>query len=240
MLIFATLFTALADSDPVIAATTQELDRIWPILTQEEEAPHWLGIGINGVVEYRIQATHGSEMSPDYQHVRTADVDIRVGTPALDSTHPLRDSGWFNEETHFELELPIEDDPLAIQSALWLGIDTAYRSGVRRIIKIRTNNTVKVETEDQSADWSESPVTEHIEALTPLELDIEGWQKRLQTASKEALNYPDVYDSFVALDARKEILLLFSWIQMAIKSASSSIAFGSAFLRRPLQKMEWS
>ncbi|MEC8381591.1 MAG: metallopeptidase TldD-related protein [Myxococcota bacterium] len=205
MLILASLFTALADDDPVLNATSQEIERVWPILTQEEESPHWLGIGVNDVIEYRVQATHGSKMSPDISHMRTADIDIRVGTPELDSTHPLRDSGWFNEDTHFEIELPIEDDPLAIQSALWLGIDTAYRSGVRRIIKIRTNNTVKVEIEDQSGDWSVSPVTEHIEELTPLAIDILDWQNKLQSVSSAALGYPEVYDSFAALDAKREI-----------------------------------
>lgn len=205
MLIYISFFTALANTDPVLESVAAEINQAWPILTAEEEPPHWLGIGVNDVQNYRIQATHGAKIDPDYSHTRTADIDIRVGTPELDSTHQLRDSGWFNEDTHFQIDLPIDDDPLAIQSALWLGIDTAYRSGIRRIIKIRTNNTVKVETEDQSSDWSPAPKTIHIEDLKELKIDTEEWQNTLQSASAVALEYPEVYDSFVSLDANREI-----------------------------------
>ena len=38
-----------------------------------------------------------------------ADIDLRIGTPQLDNTHPLRDAGWSNEPTHFYTTLPIED-----------------------------------------------------------------------------------------------------------------------------------
>lgn len=204
MLIYI-LFSQAHANDPILNATRTEIDRSWPILQLEEENPHWLGIGINDVKEYKIQATHGAKITPNFRHSRTADIDIRVGTPELDSTHPLRDNGWFNEDTHIETQLPTEADELAIQSALWLGIDRAYRSGVRRLIKIRTNNTVKVEIEDQSSDWSQAPTVQHVEELQDFGVNVNEWQSLLVEASKIPLDYPMVLDSFVSFDAKQEL-----------------------------------
>ena len=134
-----------------------ELLRSWGILSQQKEAAYWIGINITDSFQESIQAKEGSLLSPRDKRYRYADIDVRVGDFSFDNTHPLRDSGFYGEETHFGTYLPFENQPRAIKTELWKTIDEAYRHSVRRLIKLRSNDAIKVEMEDQSADFSLYP-----------------------------------------------------------------------------------
>ena len=183
-----------------------EIARIFTGLVQQPEPAHWMAVG---VVERRaldVEATHGAAGPVHTSEVRLADLDLRVGTAALDNTHKIRDAGWFDDEPRPSLDLPLADDvPWAIRAAIWRTADDAYRGGVRRLIKVRTNDVVKVSREDLSADFSKAPVARHDEPGIPLVVDGEAWQQRVRAASKIFLEYPAVFDSNVSLRAQDDL-----------------------------------
>ena len=96
---------------------------------------------------------------------RFADIDVRVGDISFDNTHPLRDSGSSDEDIHFGTHLPIDDKPEAIRTLLWKEFDKAYRHSLRRLIKLRSNHVLKVDMEDQSADFSLYPLQKDIRPI---------------------------------------------------------------------------
>ncbi len=183
-----------------------EIARIFTKIASETEPAHWMAVGVVDRTSLDVEATHGAAGPVHRSRVRLADLDLRVGTPALDNTHKIRDAGWFDDEPRPGLDMPLGDNvPWAIQTAIWRTADDAYRSGVRRLIKVRTNDVVKVSREDLSADFSPAPVAHHDEPGMPLVVDGDAWQQRVRAASKIFLEYPAVFDSNVSLRAQDDL-----------------------------------
>jgi hypothetical protein len=168
-----------------------EIARIFARIAHEAEPAHWMAVGVVERRSVDVEATHGAAGPVHTSAGRLADLDLRVGTPALDNTHKIRDAGWFDDEPRPSLDLPLSDDvPWAIQTAIWRTADDAYRAAVRRLIKVRTNDVVKVSREDLSADFSTAPVAHYDEPGIPLVIDGDAWQQRVRAASKIFLEYP--------------------------------------------------
>jgi len=193
-------------ADPFLDTAVAELDRLWESLSTADEPAHWLALGFVDRHVVDVEATHGSASAISERHYRLGDVDMRVGTPELDNTHKIRDAGWFSEEIRVSIDVPLTDDrPLALRNAIWLSADETYRSAVRRLIKVRTNDAVKVEREDQSADFSAAPVIVDVDRGEALEVDAEAWRDIVRAASAVFLEYPDVYDSNVSMHAQDDL-----------------------------------
>lgn len=196
---------ALTDpSDPLLSAAELELHRLWTALRALPEPVYFLGFGLLDRKQTEIAGTHGSATAISTRNLRVGDVDLRVGSPALDNTHKLRDAGWGSEQQRFWVDLPTDPDPAVIRHALWLATDDTYRAAVRRLIKVRGNDLVKVEREDQSADFSEAPVEVDLGLVEPLQFDAALWQDRLRVASARFLAFPEVHDSNVTLSVFDE------------------------------------
>jgi predicted Zn-dependent protease len=183
-----------------------EIARIFSRISGEPEPAHWMAIGVVERTSLDVEATHGAAGPVHRAQVRLADLDLRVGTPALDNTHKIRDAGWFDDEARPSLDIPLGDDvPWAIRTAIWRTADDAYRAGVRRLIKVRTNDVVKVSREDLSADFSPAPVARYHEPGIPLAVDGDEWQQRVRAASRLFLEYPAVFDSNVSMRAQDDL-----------------------------------
>ncbi len=197
-------------ADPLLDALQAELRRSWDLLQAQPEAPYWLQLAVVDRYSAAVQATHGAAGTWEETHSRIGDVDVRVGSPQLDNTHKLRDAGWFSDEPRPRLSLPIDDDPLALRTTLWRAIDDSYRSAVRQLIKVRTNEAVKVAQEDSSGDFSDAPPVVDLRPDAALELDGDAWTQRVREVSALFLQYPDVFDSNVSFNAEREVRVLVS------------------------------
>ncbi|RME28220.1 MAG: TldD/PmbA family protein [Deltaproteobacteria bacterium] len=195
---------------PLLDALDAELRRSWDLLQEQPEPPYWLQLAAVDRRTASVQATHGAAGTWEESHSRIGDVDIRVGSPALDNTHKLRDAGWFADEPRPRLALPIEDDPVAVRTALWRSIDDSYRSAVRQLIKVRTNEAVKVAQEDTSGDFSDAPAVVDVRPGATLDLDGAEWTERVREVSALFLEYPEVFDSNVSFTAEQEVRVLVS------------------------------
>jgi TldD protein len=198
------MLQALAQ-DVVLAIAQEEMMRSFQFLQQQEEPAYWIGIGINDTKSIQLQATNGAASDPEQEHYRYLDIDLRVGDYHLDNTHKILDGSYFDEPTHFDYDFPVSDDKKTITEAIWLGIDDAYRSSLRRLIKIKTNSNIKVEREDQSDDFSPVEPVEYIQELIPMEIDTEEWKNDIRDGSLLFLEYENVIDSMVVLSAEQQI-----------------------------------
>lgn len=60
--------------------------------------------------------------------------------------------------------IPIEGDPTAIRSILWYQTDKKYKKAIEELTTVGTNNLVKVEQEDKSADVSKEPASRRVDS----------------------------------------------------------------------------
>ena len=144
-----------------------ELNRSFDALQEQQTPPYWMQLAITEHQYEGLTFSDGALFDTMKKTTRVADVDVRVGDWKLDNTHPLIDGGYFSDEpTHFSESVPIGNDPLMLRRYIWKIVDQAYRTSVRRLIKIESNRSLKVELEDQSDDWSP---TEGFKQLEPFQ-----------------------------------------------------------------------
>ena len=191
--------------DVLLTEASVELERLWATLSTQPEPAYWLAFGIVDRSVTEFQATHGAASTVAHNRVRLADVDLRVGSPELDNTHKILDGGWFSEESRPHVDIPFTDEPDAIRVGLWRATDHAYRSAVRRLIKVRTNEAIKVAREDQSADFSMVEPIVDVRDTPTLTIDEVYWQDTVRSLSEIFLEHPQVFDSNVSLRIQHDI-----------------------------------
>lgn len=207
---FSALLWGLAGSAAIAAPLSDtiadELSRIDTVLSEQDERPHWMAVGVVDNTQWYIEGSNGATTTPHRRHFRSADIDIRVGTPTLDNTHKIRDAGWFDVDEKFAFSLPLDDnDEAAIRLAVWRAADGAYRAARKRLIRVRTNQVVKVTREDESADFSSAPIAILQQEIPPLELDEDKWQSSIRRASARLATLRHVEDSHLAVSAERVV-----------------------------------
>ena len=181
------------------------VDTLHSLATQtsgSQDAPYFTALALTDEVSIVLGGTQGTWAGDQHTHARTGDVDLRVGTMKLDNTHKLRDAGWFEGADRPRVQPPLTNDGAVIRAAYLRGLDDAWRSAKRQLIKIRSNDAVKVAREDPSDDYSPAPVSVVAEPATPLALDSAAWRRIVVDSSSVYLDFPEVYDSGVQLVAK--------------------------------------
>jgi predicted Zn-dependent protease len=120
--------------------------------------------------------------------------------------------------------LSIEDNPIAIKQQIWADTDQAYRQAAERLIKIRSNQQVKVAAEDPSDDFSVEPPSVHSEAPPALTFETGPWSDRLRKLSREFRRFPEILTSSVALAAQRQT-------RYFVSTEGSRVEHGRTFVR---------
>lgn len=180
----------------------EELGRAQTALATRDEKPHYVALAIEERESINIGARAGTLAQSDDDHTRTLDVEMRVGTPDLDSTHPLRGFSSLEDSMRDAVELPIGAvDSYALRHTVWREIDRRYRDESERIVMIRANRSVKVEEEDTSPDFETRVGVVDRKPPAPIVVDKAAWEARLVELSKLLEVDPDVHWGFAQLQA---------------------------------------
>ncbi|MCB9794216.1 MAG: peptidase U62, partial [Alphaproteobacteria bacterium] len=173
-------------------------DAAWPVLEAQADPAHYAALTLTEQHELNLQASDGTLARESRAHSRWLTVDMRVGTPELDSTHDLRANyRWSNENAR---EVPVEDSPdLALRRSARALLDSAYRDSVERLVLVRTEQAVRTAEEDPAPDFSpRDPLV--ASAVEPMPaLDLEAWSPTL-VALSEQLDADWVEDSGAGLE----------------------------------------
>ncbi len=173
------LLTLLVVGSPTEDVVADELERAMAVLSEQEETPHYVAVTVTDIENVYIWAETDTLMSSRRYPERVLDVDVRVGTPELDSTHPMRgSSSRWRARSRRPREIPMGSDD-ALRHALWREIDARYRDAAEAIVMVRANQTVKVEEEDPADDFG--PRDPRVDAVeTPLlDVDPAAWEATL-------------------------------------------------------------
>lgn len=154
------------------------------------------------VVDHRettIQGTHGAAAGTVGSRRRSVDVDVRVGTPELDSTHKIRDESMFGGDRRSRWLVGFEGPMQPLRRLLLRATDDAFRQARARLLKVRSNAAVKVAREDDSADYGQAPALTRVAPLAPVTVDAAAWKATTRELSRVYLEWPEIIDSAVQL-----------------------------------------
>jgi len=176
-----------AEKDPVFKAMLTEMDRSMTQLQLKDFAkPFFIQYRIEDVDNFETKAEYGATEGGQHSHERIARITVRVGDYKTDSSGGRGDGA---------LQLSaLEDDPIAIRTALWAATDQAYKAALAAYTQ-KQAALKQVQTPPQADDFSkEKPVVSLAEPLK-LQLDDAAWEDRIAHASGLYRTDPKVKDT---------------------------------------------
>jgi TldD protein len=168
--------------------------------TDQQLPPYFLSYSVADASYVAIRAEYGALADSTSGRTRMADVQVRIGSPALDNTHGTHRTTAVNS-----LALPLGDDREALERSLWFATNTGYGNALDNYLRVKTEAEVRAKEEDTSPDFSQEPPQKHIGSVAPpIVIDRAAWEQRVRELSKIFREYPDVYQNLVVLTAQNE------------------------------------
>jgi TldD protein len=160
-----------AEKDPVLKAMLTELDRSMSQLQLPGFAkPFFIQYRIEEVDQFETKAEFGASEGAGRVRQRVARVTVRVGDYKTDSSGGRGDGS---------IELAgLDDDPIALRSALWQATDQAYKNALSAYAQ-KQAELKQVQTPPQSDDFSQEKPIVSLADLVALQLDDDAWTARV-------------------------------------------------------------
>jgi hypothetical protein len=164
-----------AEKDPVLKAMLEELDRSKSELQLKGfEKPFFIQYRIEDVDNFETKAEFGASEGSSHNHQRVARITVRVGDYKTDSSGGRGDGA---------LQLAaLDDDPIAVRSALWAATDQAYKSALAAYAQ-KQAALKEVQTPPQADDFSQEKPVIVLEEPKHLKLEEESWNRLVAKAS---------------------------------------------------------
>ena len=189
----------------VLDAMQAELDRSMELLGEQEEPPYFLSYEITEMHRVRVNGEFGALSSSNESRQRLLDLDLRVGDYSLDNTRPIRDDFFSSAFRGFgPVSIPVDDDPDAIRSILWAETDKTYKSALQQLTQVKTNVQVKVETEDQSDDFSREVASSASDEPRPIKVERTDWEQKVRRYSAPFAEHGEFLEGSASLRAGTE------------------------------------
>ena len=177
--------------DALLSTMQQELQRAHDSLGKLDPAPYFLSYSVQDKSMGFAIASQGSLISSSFGRRRSADVIIRMGTPALDNAHEENRASAISSGT-----LPLGDDRNAISRVLWWLTCDEYRKASRAYANVKTSSQVHAQEEDTSPDFSQETSQTHTDYGNPGALpDQQKLEKLVRQFSAYFRKYPYIYNS---------------------------------------------
>jgi predicted Zn-dependent protease len=196
---------------PLLDAMTTELQRAFTTLGRQQQPqaasaddkltpPYFLSYSVSDSDSVSIRAQYGALVGSSSSHMRVADIQVRVGSPALDNTHGDHRASAVNST-----QLPLTDDREALMRTLWLATNNGYSTAVDNFLRVKTESQVRAKEEDTSPDFSQQSAQVKIEQPAPaVKVDRAAWEQRVRAVSQVFREFPDVYQNIVMLTVQNE------------------------------------
>jgi TldD protein len=160
-----------AERDPIFKAMLQELDRSKNELQLKGfEKPFFIQYRIEDVDTFDTRAEFGASEGSSRTRQRVARVTVRVGDYKTDSSGQRGDGA---------VQLAaLDDDPIAIRSALWNATDQAYKNALSAFAQ-KQAELKQVQSLPQADDFSKEKPVMILEQPRALVVDEKAWVERV-------------------------------------------------------------
>jgi len=190
--------TPAASQSLILKAMRAELDRSMRTFRSQAEPPYFLSYEITDDQTVTVSASFGKLVNSEQNTNRQLDIDLRVGTPHLDNTHLMRETG--GGQSPVTIYVPIDPDPDALRSVLWYNTDLKYKEATEQLAKVKIDVQVKADQEDKSDDFSHELATQYYaKELTPT-VDRHAWEDRLRKYTAPFAQYGNIYAANASLN----------------------------------------
>jgi predicted Zn-dependent protease len=164
-----------AEKDPIFQAMLAELDRSKSDLQLKGfEKPFFIQYRIEDIDAFETKAEFGATEGSTRTHQRVARITVRVGDYKTDSSGARGDGA---------LQLAaLDNDPIAIRSALWQATDQAYKAALDAYAQ-KQAELKQVQTPPQADDFSKETAVIALQAPLQIKIDGDAWEKRVATDS---------------------------------------------------------
>jgi predicted Zn-dependent protease len=219
-----------AEKDPVLKAMLEELNRSKDHLQLPGfEKPFFIEFRIEDFDSYETRAEYGATENSQHNRQRLARVTVRVGNYKTDSS-----GGRGDGAAHLAA---IDNDPIALRSALWAAADQAYKSALDAYAG-KQAALKQLQTPPQVDDFSQEKPIRSLSDPLKLDLDEDSWQQRMARISGLYRTDPavkadqrDVQHSSASFRARVTITRLVNSEGTIVRKSASeyqeSIAIGA-------------
>jgi TldD protein len=193
-------------NDVLISAMQRELQRAQSDLGELDPAPYFISYSVYDQDSAMVVGSQGSLINSIHARKRSADVIVRVGTPALDNTHEENRVSGLSSGL-----LPLNDDGDAIAHVLWQLTYGEYRKASQAYLNVKTTTQVRAQEEDTSPDFSQEAPQSHADYndLSPAP-DHQILEELARRYSAYFRKYPYIYSSNVVLTAQRTQFHFFS------------------------------
>lgn len=209
---FALIFSinAWASPDSNANLLAEVLSEALTTLSQQSLSPHYIALTLEDTEKIYINSEWGAIDQSMTTRARTLDVDLRVGSPTLDSTHQLRGFSRYEGSKKDYTLVPFEDEPdRALRVAVMNSIDKQYRDARERFQMVTSEQQVKVEEEDVAADFQPFEAGHIATTLPPpLDLDVAIWEAMLPRLSALLTSDPLIHKGWVTLNVERRVKTL--------------------------------
>jgi predicted Zn-dependent protease len=164
-----------AEKDPILKAMLTEMDRSMSQLQLKGFAkPFFIQYRVEDVEDLIIKAEFGAPEGSQHAHQRIARITVRVGDYKSDSSGGRGDGS---------LQLAsLDDDPVALRSALWAATDQAYKAAISAYAQ-KQAALKQVQTPPQADDFSHEKAIISLTDISALKVDEALWTGRMARAS---------------------------------------------------------
>lgn len=186
--------------DILLVTMQQELQRAQDSFVKLDPAPYFLSYSVQDRTVAVALGSQGSLLNSTFGRRRSADVVIRIGTPALDNAHEENRASAMSSGT-----IPLQDDRNAIARVLWRLTSEEYRKASRAYANVKTRTQVHAQEEDTSPDFSQESPQTHSDYGRSASLDRQALEKLVRLFSSHFRAYPYVYNSMVVATVERNL-----------------------------------
>lgn len=174
--------------DKVLDVLKTEVSKNMEALQSKPVPPYYLSYRIYDTDLFAIQASLGELEYRVPRKTRYLHATLRVGSHELDNTREIKGNfGRGGNDAFTNHQIPIEDDPLALQRALWSETDKIYKDALKQYENVKANVAVTVGAEDKSDDFTKEQTEKYFEKpLNPKDIipDTKKWEEKVKKISR--------------------------------------------------------
>jgi TldD protein len=172
------------------------------------EAPYFLGYQVKDYDQREVSGRFGALFTDGTWRDRQIYVDVRVGSYEFDNSMDQGlDFSFSSKGASYVTKkiAPLDDDPLALRSALWLITDEKYKAALFDYLKKRGENVYAVEDPKRPHSFSRAEANVHMQKPIPFSFDGERWRKLARKLSESFNAHPEIFDGEVRITGDKVV-----------------------------------
>ena len=210
LLLASILAAAPADARLVLLdGMSAELERNQKTLKLNgHEPPYFISYQLKDDAAVELVAKYGALFQDESRHDRRLYVDVRVGSYEFDNS--LDESMDFNfslKGTSYIVPKvgPIDDDPVALRTALWLVTDERYKAALFNYLKKKGEGVYTVEDPKRPGSFSREKAESYVQPAQQFTFDRARWLRVSRELSSRFNAVPQLFDSEVRIGAGKTV-----------------------------------